>query len=85
MENKLPPALVELIKTAKAIRDKKDRQHKRIRELEQLAIDAKHMGLSQSHRIIQAPEVFDYGNVIDNLCDALGYYEKHEQDSYQIE
>lgn len=79
MEKELSPKGLDwLVLAAKAIRDKKSRQKDRLIELQQLAKLAKQTGKSQSHRITESPEVFDYGDVIEELCEALEYYEKHK-------
>jgi hypothetical protein len=68
------PGLLALVEAAREIRRVHDVQAKYVRELQEIAADARRLGQSQSHRI--GPRVHDYGNGVDALLAALAKYER---------
>lgn len=67
-------AVYDLVKAAREIRRVREAQSAYVRELQELAAEARRTGKSQSHRI--QPRVHDYGNGVEMLMLALEKYEK---------
>jgi hypothetical protein len=70
----VPDPVALLVEAAREIGRVREAQAKYTRDLQGLASEARRTGKSQSHRI--PPRVYDYGNGVDALIDALEKYER---------
>lgn len=67
----MPSAKDRVITVAKKIRAARDERRERARKMQELAAEARRTGKNLSHRVDNTPHVWDLGDLVDELCDAL--------------
>lgn len=72
--NGLREATAGLVDAAREIRRVRDAQNQYTRQLQELATETRRTGESQAHRI--PPRVYDYGDAVASLLEALESYER---------
>lgn len=77
--------LDRLLFAARRIRELRDRQNARVKFIQGLAAEARRTGVSQAHRVSEAPKVTDYGDAIEDLIAAVARFDPKKRRTAKAE